>query len=699
MDRRKFIHQMTHAAALPALFSSIPYESLGFGSQSELAQTVAEGNILVIIVLSGGNDGLNTVIPLNMLSKLNSIRSTVMLPDNKILPLEGTELGLHPSLKGFQSLHKENRLKIVQAVSYPQPSYSHFRSMDIWDSASDALKYENSGWAARYLEAKHPNFPEAYPTELFPHPLSMEIGWNSSLMFTGKKSFTSVVASNPESFYEIINEFDNNYPSTPIGEKLKYLQLMAKQSNAYGKVLKEQFKKGTEYAFPRSNLGDQLKIVSRLISGGLKTRIYKFKIGGFDTHSAQLEPGDKTTGMHATILKEIDDAVAAFMKSLDQMGKSDRVLGMCVSEFGRTVHSNGTNGTDHGTVSPVILFGNKVDPKVVGKNPIIPDKTNYSYEMDMQYDFRQVYASVVNQWMGGTKSFTKDILFKDFEQVPIIQSAYIDSDEDGVPDVVDQCNNTPIGALVNINGCEIFTLPSNNFKVEVVASTCIGANNGSLKVSVLNSNYSYSLTVKGPNNYEKQINMPKGVANSLLNGLVLGAYNMVFTVENVKNFQQAFDVKITEPAPLVVQSTIDAENKSMSFQLGGANNYLVQINEASFKVTEANWSTALPAGLVKVQVSTDLNCQGIYVKEFFVSESVSAFPNPTTGPVSIHVHGTDKKVDISIINAAGLAISNQNHAVPLSRLVGLDLSEYTPGLYLIRIQGETVDHTLKIIRL
>ena len=690
---------MTHAAALPALFSSIPYESLGFGSQSELAQTVAEGNILVIIVLSGGNDGLNTVIPLNMLSKLNSIRSTVMLPDNKILPLEGTELGLHPSLKGFQSLHKENRLKIVQAVAYPQPSYSHFRSMDIWDSASDSQKFENSGWAARYLEAKHPNFPEAYPTELFPHPLSMEIGWNSSLMFTGKKSFTSVVASNPESFYEIINEFDNNYPSTPIGEKLKYLQLMAKQSNAYGKVLKEQFKKGTEYAFPRSNLADQLKIVSRLISGGLQTRIYKVQIGGFDTHSAQVEPGDKTTGMHATILKEIDEAVTAFMKSLDQMGKSDRVLGMCVSEFGRTVHSNGTNGTDHGTVSPVILFGNKVDPKVVGKNPIIPDKTNYSYEMDMQYDFRQVYASVMNQWMGGSKAFTKEILFNDFTQIPIIQSAYIDSDEDGVPNVVDKCNDTPLGALVDINGCEIFTLPSNNFKVEVVASTCIGANNGSLKVSVLNTNYSYSLTVKGPNKYEKQIIMPKGVANSVLNGLVLGEYNMVFTVENVKNFQQAFDVKITEPAPLVVQSTIDAGNKSMSIQLGGATNYIVQINDAAFKVTEANWSTALPAGLVKLQVSTDLNCQGIYIKEFFVSESVTAFPNPTTGPVQVHVHGIDQKVDISIVNAAGLNVSNQNYSVPSSRLVGLDLSTFFAGIYLIRVQGETVDQTLKIIKL
>ena len=690
---------MTHAAALPAMFSSFPLESLGLGLQSQLSQTVAEGNILVIIVLSGGNDGLNTVIPLNMLSRLNSIRSTVMLPENKILSLDGTELGLHPSLKGFQSLHKENRLKIVQSVAYPEPSYSHFRSMDIWDSASDAQNYENSGWAARYLEAKHPNFPEAYPTALFPHPLSMEIGWNSSLMFTGKRSFTSVVASNPDSFYEIINEFDNIYPSTPIGEKLKYLQLMAKQSNAYGKVLKEQFNKGTDYTFPRSNLADQLKIVSRLISGGLQTRIYKVQIGGFDTHSAQVDPSDKTQGMHASILKELDEAVTAFMKSLDQMGKSDRVLGMCVSEFGRTVHSNGTNGTDHGTVSPMILFGNKVDPKVLGKNPIIPDKTNYSYEMEMQYDFRQVYASVMNQWMGGTKTFTKEILFNDFAQIPIIQSAYIDSDEDGVPDVFDKCNDTPLGAIVDIHGCEIFTLPANNFKVEVLASTCVGANNGVLKFTVLNTNYAYLLTIKGPNKYEKQVNIPKGISNSILNGLVLGEYNLVFSVENVKVYQQAFDIKITEPAALVVQSTINQANQSMSITLGGATSYWVKINEASFKVTEAQWTTSLPTGFVKLQVSTDLNCQGIYQKEFFISEKVDAFPNPTHGPVQINVHGTDGQVNVSILNSAGVNLSNSIYMVPSSRLVSLNLTDLFAGLYFIRVQGETVDQTLKIVRL
>jgi hypothetical protein len=125
----------------------------------------------------------------------------------------------------------------------------------------------------------------------------------------------------------------------------------------------------------------------------------------------------------------------------------------------------------------------------------------------------------------------------------------------------------------------------------------------------------------------------------------------------------------------------------------------VKINSATFKVTEANWSTSLPAGLVKLQVSTDLNCQGLYIEEFFVSESVKVFPNPTTGPVQVYVNGVDQKVDISIINPAGVNVLNQTYSVSSSRLIALDLSDFFAGLYLVRLKGETVDQTLKIVKL
>jgi hypothetical protein len=125
----------------------------------------------------------------------------------------------------------------------------------------------------------------------------------------------------------------------------------------------------------------------------------------------------------------------------------------------------------------------------------------------------------------------------------------------------------------------------------------------------------------------------------------------------------------------------------------------VKINEANFKVTEANWTTALPAGIVKLQVSTDLTCQGLYVEEFFVSESVKAFPNPTTGPVQLYVNGVDQKININIVNSAGLSVSNQTYSVSSSRLVAIDLSDFFAGLYLVHLKGETVNQTLKIVKL
>ncbi|RXK47194.1 DUF1501 domain-containing protein [Aquirufa rosea] len=699
MKRRQFIHQLAHASAMPALFSSFPFEALTHQANSLLSTTASEGNILIIIVLNGGNDGLNTVIPLTMLSELNKIRSTVMLPENKILHLKGTDLGLHPSLVGLQGLHSENRLKVIQSVGYPNQNYSHFRSMDIWNSGSDALKYINSGWAARYLEEKHPNFPDAYPTELFPHPLAVEIGWNSSLLFTGNRSFTSVVSSNPSDFYEIINEFDNTYPSTPQGEKLKYLQLMAKQANAYGKVLKETFGKGKDFTFPRYGLADQLKIVSKLISGGLNTRIYKVDIGGFDTHGNQVDSADKTKGTHANLLKELDESITAFMKSLDSINKSDRVLGMCISEFGRTVHSNGTNGTDHGSVSPMILFGNKLDTSVGGKNPIIPSNTNYQYEMDMQFDFRQVYGSIINQWMGGGKNFVKEILFNDFDNLQIIKSDFVDSDEDGVPNLVDLCPDTPIGAIVDINGCEIFNLPSNNFKVEVVATTCIGTANGSIKVQVVNTNFTYSIRLIGPNKFEKNSTIPKGTNTSTIAGLILGEYSLVITIEGIKNYQQVFELKISEPSTLVVKSTINYVSQTIQLILSGANQYQVEVNEASYRVNGQQWIGTLPTGAVKIQVKTDLPCQGAYLEEFFQSEEVKAYPNPTSGPLQVQIKGRDYEVNIIVMNLLGNRIFSGNYLVDGDREVKMNLEEFPEGTYLLRVLGNTVDQTIKVVKI
>ncbi len=250
--------------------------------------------VLVIIQLDGGNDGLNTVIPLDQMDLYNKARQSVALPANKVLSLPTTiKSGLHPALDEIRGLYTEGRIKIIQSVGYPSPNYSHFRSTDIWMSASDAEEVLSSGWAGRYLNHEYSNYPNGFPTEDMPDPLSVEIGYGQSLAFQGPATSMSVTIANPEDFNKLIQGFETPLPQTPFGDKLGYVRLIKKQSNTYGERMKDAFGKAKNKAsYPEDNdLADQLKIVARLIAGGLKTRIYKVSISGFDTTTTRCKTG------------------------------------------------------------------------------------------------------------------------------------------------------------------------------------------------------------------------------------------------------------------------------------------------------------------------------------------------------------------------------------------------------------------------
>ena len=213
MKRRDFLHDISHAAALGAIMPSFGY-GLDLKSYDLLSNTLEPGKILVVIKLNGGNDGLNTVIPLDQFSNLNKVRPHVIMPENKLVQLGKSDLALHPSLADLKAFSDEKRMKVIQNVGYEKPDFSHFRSMDIWQSASDSDQFLTSGWIGRYVEHNHPQFPQNYPNEQYPHPLAIELGWQTSLAFTGQYSFPSFIANNPEHFREIINEFDHEYPNT-----------------------------------------------------------------------------------------------------------------------------------------------------------------------------------------------------------------------------------------------------------------------------------------------------------------------------------------------------------------------------------------------------------------------------------------------------------------------------------------------------
>ncbi len=697
MDRKHFLHNLAHIAAAPAVFSSLAFDSLDFNQQSYLSNTLSSGKILVLIRMDGGNDGLNTVIPLNEMSNLSIARPHVFMPENKIVSLGSNDLGLHPALSDFKTLFNEDRLKIIQNVGYPNPDFSHFRSMDIWQSASDSNQYLTSGWMARYIENQHPTYPESYPNDTYPHPLAVEMGWQSSLLFTGQKSFTSFMARNPEHFREIINEFDNEYPSDNKGNKLKYLQLIAKQSNIYSAIIKDKFEKGkNNFSYGNSNLERQLEIVSQLISGGLNSRIYFVEFGGFDTHDTQVDSSDPTKGNHAALLKELNDAVTAFMKNLDAMGRSDDVLTMTFSEFGRTIVSNGSGGTDHGTAAPMFIFGNKVNPDVLGANPVIPKNAVWQDNLEAEFDFRQVYTSIINQWMGGGGTTAKDVLFKDFDEIQIVGKEFVDSDNDGVADIYDDCPDTPAGAIVGLDGCELFSLPQDNYTLEVVSASCIGSENGQIKLSAANTDFVYQVEVSGMG---ESFELASANGHELLiSDLGVGSHTLDIRIEDKPSYLQTFEVSITEPAPLQAQAQVNYTAKKASLRLDGSSVYFVNVNGKQMVASENGYQVALQAGNNIIKVSTPLECQGVYEESIFISEKVTYYPNPVKSDLQIVVPGKDSESRVKIFDTQGNKFEDHTSRIAFNREITLPMGHLKSGIYIVKISGQTVEQTFKIVK-
>ncbi len=697
MKRRDFLHNLAHAAAVPTLFSSLAFDRLDFSSESLLSNTLQDGNILILVRLDGGNDGLNTIIPLNELSSLNNARPHVMLPDNSIINLGQNDLGLHPKLSNFKSFFEEDRFKIIQNVGYPNPDFSHFRSMDIWQTASASDEYLNSGWMGRYVENRNSGYPHNYPNENYPHPLSVELGSQASLLFTGDSSFTSFIARNPTQFQEIINEFDNVYPNDLKGIKLKYIQLIAKQSNQYSGVIKEVYERSeNQFDYPNTNFGQQMEIVGRLINGGLKTRIYMVQLGGFDTHDNQVDQSDNTKGEHANLMEELNDTITALLQNLDATGKSDKVLTMTFSEFGRTIVSNASLGTDHGTASPMMLFGNKIDPSILGNNPYIPPNAVWEDNLSSEFDFRQIYSSVINQWLGGTTTTSKEVLYRNFEQLPIILDAYIDTDNDGVANMNDNCENTLPGSAVDLTGCEIFSLPYTNYAVTAKSATCIGSKNGSISVTVTDTNHVYHLTIP---QLDTTVTINGAETNKFqFDSLDVGVYTLNFSVEGQSNYLQTFEAKISEPSPLTARSKVNFSDRSIGIELSGAEAYIVEINGQKETIRSNYYFGKLRPGKNSIKVFTDLDCQGIHQESFFVSEDVRLFPNPIQKELNVVIPGTDKTTLVEVFNSSGQILYGKQHNIPTSRTFSIDLSILKPDVYVVKINGTSVSKTKKIIK-
>jgi uncharacterized protein (DUF1501 family) len=426
MKRKKFLQQAITGVILPSFLSGISLKALaGSPLVHSLRNYMNDDKVLVLIQLAGGNDGLNTIIPLDQYSAYTAARSNIAIPEDKILKLNGFDItGLNPAMTEMQQLFNDGKLGIVQAVSYPNPNFSHFRATDIWMTGSDSDKILNTGWAGRFLDDVYKGFPENYPTVNMPDPLAIQVGSVVSSTFQGPAFSMGLAISNPASFYNLIEGKVNVDSNTRWGEQLDYIELMSQKTDQYAGVIKAAALKVTQQSakYPaagKNPLADQLKIVARLIAGGLKTKVYMVNTGSFDTHAKQTET-DTTTGTHAKLLQRVSEAIGAFMDDLQLLQVQNKVMGMTFSEFGRRIKSNASGGTDHGAAAPVFYFGHTIKPGIIGINPIIPATATVNDNIPMQTDFRSIYATVLNNWFGLDQADVQSILGSQYTSLPII---------------------------------------------------------------------------------------------------------------------------------------------------------------------------------------------------------------------------------------------------------------------------------------
>ena len=438
--RREFLHRSVLGAALaptwPA-FVARTLSALGAETKARATQVVtgADSPILVILQMAGGNDGLNTVVPFGNDFYLRA-RPRLALDATKVLKLND-ELGVHPALTGFKELYDSGHLAIVQGVGYPNPNRSHFRSTEIWQTACDADRVASEGWLGRYfdhtcsgcdptvavsvgrqmpqaLSAKTPigvslEAPRNYRFLDEDHPPDGQIGTMEKTFRELNQVFEGGAAAQTQTA-----EMENSGATIGAlsgsarnaGSALDFLERTALDAQVSSDRIREIVGRDQgPTSYPVSRLGNSLKLVSRLIAGGLPTRVFYVSQGGYDTHTNQ-------SNTQARLLKELGDAVQAFVADLKAQGNLSRVLLMTFSEFGRRVSENASGGTDHGAAAPVFLVGDRLNGGLLGRYPSLAPTDLFQGDLKHHVDFRSVYAGILETWLH-TDSTT--ILRKKFE--------------------------------------------------------------------------------------------------------------------------------------------------------------------------------------------------------------------------------------------------------------------------------------------
>jgi uncharacterized protein (DUF1501 family) len=409
--RRAFLRTSLQTSTLVALAPTVP----AFLARTvQAARPERDGRILLVIQLDGGNDGINTVVPFGDEGYAKH-RKVLRLPTDRLFKIN-KEVGLHPEMGDAAKLLESGRLAIVHGVSYPNPSRSHFRSMTIWQSAKvDLPRPENDveltedkalyGWIGRALDEG------SRPADGSPGAVFVGDG-TPPLAFRSHRSTTSTMTRPEDSVLTLPGETRLGSCEGENGTDLAaFVRRSTLDAYATSERMAEVLRvKDASAGYPATGLAERLRVIARLIKGGVGTRVFYTAQGGYDTHAVQLP-------IQADLLAELSGALKAFLDELAAAKLADRVLVLCFSEFGRRVAENGSQGTDHGTAGPVFLAGPAVRAGLVGAAPKLLDLENG--DLKMAVDFRRVYASVLEDWLGLP---CKSALGGDFSKLPLFRS-------------------------------------------------------------------------------------------------------------------------------------------------------------------------------------------------------------------------------------------------------------------------------------
>jgi uncharacterized protein (DUF1501 family) len=414
LSRREFVKGGVALVSIGTTAQSLLKGTLAFAAQNSGYVVPNNGKILVLVQLAGGNDGLNTVVPASS-AQYRSLRAAIGVPEADVLPL-ADGYGLHPNLKGLKGLWDGGQLAVVRGVGYPNQDYSHFKSMAIWQAGDPELAMHD-GWLGRTLDqlesSEHDpflgfNIGSSTPPELRSETVSIPSVQNPADY--GFKIGGRIAPANDPRTATLMKLYEQ-YPSTsPYGVLLETTaesavssaQMLTKAAGAYKPAV----------TYPNSSFGSGLSVLAEAIVGNLGMRVGHITLGGFDTHTNEVAE-------HGALMTTLDEGLAAFYQDLAAQGRADDVLVLTWSEFGRRAQENASGGADHGSASMMFAIGSKVQKGFYGEAPSLTQFVDNG-NLNFTTDFRQVYATVIDRWLGVP---SEALLGKKWDQLGFIPAA------------------------------------------------------------------------------------------------------------------------------------------------------------------------------------------------------------------------------------------------------------------------------------